>query len=93
MPKGGIVYLIMVFAPWEAIIKYNVLSPMGVFVLGGIYHTINRQLHAFSCNLGIIAFPTGFNCTRYARAITSLLVMQLFPNYTQKHVITYTNLM
>ena len=53
--------------------------------------TINRQLHAFSCNLGIIAFPTGFNCTRYARAITSLLVMQLFPNYTQKHVITYTN--
>ena len=39
MPKGGILYLIMVFAPWEAIIKiiYNVLSPMGVFVLGGIY--------------------------------------------------------
>ena len=56
-----------------------------------VYHAINRQLHAFSCNLGIIAFPTGFNCTRYARAITSLLVMQLFPNYTQKHVITYTN--
>ena len=24
-------------APWEAIIKYNVLSPIGVFVLGGIY--------------------------------------------------------
>ena len=37
MPKGGILYLIMVFAPWEAIIQYNVLSPMGVFVLGGIY--------------------------------------------------------
>ena len=37
MPKGVILYLIMVFAPWEAIIKYNVLSPMGVFVLGGIY--------------------------------------------------------
>ena len=28
----------MAFAPWEDIIKYyNVLSPMGVFVLGGIY--------------------------------------------------------
>ena len=40
MPKGGILYLIMVFAPWEAIIKYNVLSPMGVFVLGGIYKSI-----------------------------------------------------
>ena len=25
----------------------------------------------------------------YARAITSLLLMQLFPNHTQKHVITY----
>ena len=25
------------FASWEAITKYNVLSPMGVFVLGGIY--------------------------------------------------------
>ena len=46
MPKGGILYLIMVFAPWEAIIKYNVLSPMGVFVLGGIYHEIIHAGHA-----------------------------------------------
>ena len=43
MPKGGILYLIMVFAPWEAIIKYNVLSPMGVFVLGGIYQSLVWQ--------------------------------------------------
>ena len=48
MPKGGILYLIMVFAPWEAIIKYNVLSPMGVFVLGGIYYgtiVLFRKFH------------------------------------------------
>ena len=29
----------------------------------------------------------GLNCTCYAYAITSLLVMQLFPNYTQEHVL------
>ena len=45
----------------------------------------------FSCDLRIIALPTGFNCTSGASAITSLLLVQLFPNHTQKHVITYTN--
>ena len=51
MPKGGILYLIMVFAPWEAIIRYNVLSPMGVFVLGGIYVKINEVLEHYRTHL------------------------------------------
>ena len=47
MPKGGILYLIMVFAPREAIIRYNVLSPMGVFVLGGIYRKKNESFSTY----------------------------------------------
>ena len=34
MPGGGI---LSAFAPWEDFIRYKVLSPIGVFVLGGIY--------------------------------------------------------
>ena len=34
------------------------------------YYMINRQSHAFECNLGIIALANRPNCTRYARAIT-----------------------
>ena len=51
-------------------------------------YMINRQLHAFECNLGIIALGNGKIALGFA---CGHFLMQLYPNYTQKHVITYTN--
>ena len=53
---------------------------------------INVESHGFSCHLGIIAFAIGKIALASLVQLAYLLLMQLFPNRTQIHVITHTNL-
>ena len=89
MPKGGILYLIMVFAPWEAIIKYNVLSPMGVFVLGGIYVVKILIAHQIHVN-GVLGTSVFTNCITicsltYIVRLSSSLQLNGDSTCTEKH--------
>ena len=51
------------------------------------------ESHGFSCHLGIIAFAIGKIALASLLQLPYLLLMQLFPNRTQIHVITHTNCM
>ena len=55
-----------------------------------INRMINRYSHAFEYNFGTIVHVTLKLNSATPRAITQLLLLQLFPNCTQMGAITYT---
>ena len=53
-------------------------------------YMINRYLHAFSCNFGYNCTRKWLNCTRLRLVkLPRHSLVQLYPNYTQKHVANY----